>query len=69
MAIQFLIIDVAQLWHIPVIKKMRHQCSLEHISKKILTKEAIALFFFFFFFFFIIKELIVLIQNVREQKR
>ena len=66
MAIQFLIIDVAQLWHIPVIKKMRHQCSLEHISKKILTKEAIVLFFFFLF---IIKELIVLIQNLREQKR
>ena len=66
MAIQFLIIDVAQLWHIPVIKKMRHQCSLEHISKKILTKEAIVLFFFFFL---IIKELIVLIQNLREQKR
>ena len=66
MAIQFLITDVAQLWHIPVIKKMRHQCSLEHISKKILTKEAIVLFFFFLF---IIKELIVLIQNLREQKR
>ena len=66
MAIQFLITDVAQLWHIPVIKKMRHQCSLEHISKKILTKEAIVLFFFFLF---IIKELIMLIQNLREQKR
>ena len=66
MAIEFLITDVAQLWHIPVIKKMRHQCSLEHISKKILTKEAIVLFFFFLF---IIKELIVLIQNLREQKR
>ena len=66
MAIQFLITDVAQLWHIPVIKKMRHQCSLEHISKKILTKEAIVLFFFFLF---IIKELILLIQNLREQKR
>ena len=66
MAIQFLITDVAQLWHIPVINKMRHQCSLEHISKKLLTKEAIVLFFFFLF---IIKELIVLIQNLREQKR
>ena len=66
MAIEFLITDVAQLWHIPVIKKMRPQWSLEHISKKILTKEAIVLFFFFLF---IIKELIVLIQNLREQKR